>query len=147
MKRFALLIVAAGLLVVTAHAKDDDNAKELKKLEGTWTLASGEDDGKKLSDDAIKNSKLTIEGEKHTVKVGDNTYKGTHKVDATKKPKTMDITDTDGPFKDKTVLAIYEVDGDTFKICYAAPGKDRPKEFSAKEGTGYHSHVWKREKK
>ena len=28
-----------------------------------------------------------------------------------------------------------------------AAGKDRPKDFSAKEGTGYHCHVWKREKK
>src|SRR5260370_31254951 len=132
MKRYAFLVLVAGLLIA-ADAPNDD----AKKLEGTWVLTAGENDGKKMSDDALKGAKLTIEGDKHTVKVGDATYKGTHKLDPTKKPKTIDITDTDGPFKDKTVLAIYELDGDDFKICYSQPGKDRPKDFHAKEGTGY----------
>ena len=70
MKRYAVLILAAGLLVAAA-AKDDEISKELKKAEGTYTLKSGEDDGKKMTDDALKGSKLTLEGEKHTVKVGD----------------------------------------------------------------------------
>ena len=33
------------------------------------------------------------------------------------------------------------------KMCYAPPGKDRPKEFGAKEGTGYTFSEWQREKK
>jgi len=145
MKRYALLALAAGLLV--AAAPNDDAKNDLKKLEGTWVLASGENDGKKISADTLKTGQLMIDGDKHTVKVSDTTYKGTHKLDPSSKPKTIDITDTEGPFKDKTVLGIYELDGDEFKICYAAPGKDRPKDFSAKEGTGYHCHIWKREKK
>ncbi len=142
MRRYALLIVAAGLLIAADASTDD-----AKKLDGSWTLASGENDGKKVSADTLKGSMLTIAGDNHTVKMGDATYKGTHKLDATKKPKTIDITDTEGPFKDKTVLGIYELDGDTFKLCYSDPGKDRPKDFTAKEGTGYHCHVWMREKK
>jgi uncharacterized protein (TIGR03067 family) len=145
MKRYALLVLAAGLLV--AAAPKDDAKNDQKNFQGTWVMASGEDDGKKVSADTLKTGQLMIDGDKHTVKVGDTTYKGTHKLDPTAKPKTIDITDTEGPFKDKTVLGIYELDGDEFKICYAAPGKDRPKDFSAKEGTGYHCHVWKREKK
>jgi hypothetical protein len=47
----------------------------------------------------------------------------------------------------KTALGIYELSGDTYKLCYAPPGKDRPKEFSAKEGTGYTLSVWQRKKK
>lgn len=141
MTRYALLFLVAGLLVAT------DAPKDLKKMDGTWVLVSGEDDGKKLSEEAVKNARLTFEGDKHTVKLGDTTYKGTHKLDPTKKPKTIDISDTDGPFKGKTVLGIYELDGNEFTICYAPPGKDRPKNFSAKAGMGYHLHVWKREKK
>jgi len=95
----------------------------------------------------LEGATLTIEGNKHTVKVGKQTYKGTHKLDTTKSPKTIDITDTEGPFKGKTVKGIYELKGDEFRICYSLPGKDRPKSFTAKEGTGYHSHVWKRAKK
>jgi uncharacterized protein (TIGR03067 family) len=35
------------------------------------------------------------------------------------------------------VLGVYELDGDEFRICYAPPGKERPKDFSAKAGTGH----------
>ncbi len=147
MKRYALLVLAVGLLVAADAPKDDEANNELKKLEGTWLVISGEDNGKKLSDETLKNARLTFEGEKHTVKAGDTTYKGTHKLDPTKQPKAIDIMDTEGPFKNKTVLGIYALDGDEFKLCYAAPGKDRPKDFSGKEGTGNYYHVWKREKK
>ncbi len=135
------LYLAAGLLVFA------DAPKDLKRLEGTWVLVSGENDGKKVSADALKKSRLTFEGDKHTVKEGDTIFKGTHKLEPTKTPKAIDITDTEGPFKGKTVLGIYVLDGDEFKICYALPGKDRPEKFSAKAGTGYRLHVWKREKK
>jgi len=141
MTRHALLYLAARLLVAA------DAPKDVKTLDGTWVLVSGEDDGKKLSDEALKNARLTFEGDKHTVKIDDTTFTGTHKLDPTNKPRTIDISDTDGPFKGKTVLGIYELDGNEFKICYAPPGKDRPKDFSAKAGTGYRYHVWKREKK
>ena len=34
--------------------------------------------------------------------------------------------------------------GDTYKLCYAPPGQERPKEFSAREGTGYTLSTWQR---
>jgi uncharacterized protein (TIGR03067 family) len=147
MTRCALLVLAAGLLVAAEDAKDDASANDVKKLQGAWVLSSGVDDGKKLSDDKLKGARLTVMGDKHTVQEGGKTYKGTHKLDASKKPKTIDITDTAGPFKGKTVLGIYTLDGDEFRLCYALPGKDRPTDFSAPAGSGHRSHVWKREKK
>jgi hypothetical protein len=33
--------------------------------------------------------------------------------------------------------AIYELDGDAFRDCIGLEGKERPKEFTAKQGTGY----------
>jgi hypothetical protein len=32
-------------------------------------------------------------------------------------------------------------------MCYSPPGKDRPKDFEAKEGTARTLSVWEREKK
>jgi hypothetical protein len=52
----------------------------------------------------------------------------------------------DGETRTIKVLGIYELDGDTMKTCLAAPGKERPTEFSSKEGSGRMSYVWKREK-
>ena len=54
---------------------------------------------------------------------------------------------TEGPTKGKTQLGIYEFDGDTVRFCFGSPGKDRPSEFAAKEGSGNTLSVWRRDKK
>jgi uncharacterized protein (TIGR03067 family) len=51
------------------------------------------------------------------------------KIDTSKKPKTMDIIGAEGPNKGKTFLAIYELNGDTLRVCYNLGGKERPAEF------------------
>lgn len=145
MRLHALLFISLGFLSA-ADAKDDGKA-DLKKLEGTYVMVSGEDKGEKLPEKTIKSAKLTIEGDKHTVKIGEDTIIGTHKLAPTKKPKEIDAMDTEGPFKGKTTLGIYKLEGDEFTVCFAPPDKDRPKEFTSKSGTGAFVHVWKRQKK
>ncbi len=66
------------------------------------------------------------------------------KLDPSKKPKEIDMILADGS---KTALGIYELSGGIFKLCYAPPGKGRPKEFGAKEESGYTLSVWQRKKK
>ena len=145
MKRHAMLLVTVGLLAGAALGQDA--AQELKKLEGAWVMVSGEEKGQKLSDESVKKAKLAMQGDKHTVKVGKDTIIGTHKLDPSKKPKEIDAMDTEGPFKGKAPLGIYKLEGDEFTVCFALPGKDRPKEFTTKSGTGEILHVWKKEKK
>jgi uncharacterized protein (TIGR03067 family) len=140
--RLQLLAVLAVGLLIAADAPKDDAAKELKSLEGSWKLVSGESNGETIPDEALKASNLTVKGDKYTAKLGDQNHEGTIKLDPTKKPKAMDATDGDN-----TVLGIYELKGDEFKICIAPPGKDRPTEFSAKAGSEQILMVWKREKK
>jgi len=50
----------------------------------------------------------------------------------------------EGATKGKTQLGIYELDGDKVKFCFAAPGKDRPTEFTADAGSLQTLSVWKR---
>ena len=59
----------------------------------------------------------------------------------------MDITGTEGPNKGKTFQAIYELDGDTLKVCYDLSGKGRPTEFKTAEGTQLFLVIYTREKK
>lgn len=54
---------------------------------------------------------------------------------------------TAGPTKGKTHHGIYMLDGDTLKFCFAAPGQERPTEFTAPEGSQRTLSVWKRDKK
>lgn len=134
MKLRALLIVAAGLLIA-ADAKEDAK-KELEKLKGTWVVTSAERDGKQT--DRLNGDKMTIAGEGFVVtsKDGKELVKATIKLDPSKKPKTIDLTLTEGSDKDKVVLGIYALDGDKMKICLNEPGNTtRPTEFASKEGT------------
>jgi uncharacterized protein (TIGR03067 family) len=144
MKLYVLPVLAVGLLLAANYSSGGDAAKgELKKLEGTWGLVSGETNGENLPESTIKSAKLTIVGDKYTVKVSENAITGTQKIDPTKKPKALDAMDTEGPHKGKTAFGIYKLEKGVFTVCLAPPGKDRPTEFTTKSGTGEILHVWK----
>jgi uncharacterized protein (TIGR03067 family) len=131
-----LAFVSAFLILsVTASLRSGDAKEDLKGMEGEWTPATGEFGGKPFPDETLKTIKLVLKDDTYTVTVGDKVDRGTVKLDASKTPKTMDITGTEGPNKDKTFSAIYELSGDTLKVCYNLTGTERPTEFKTKEGT------------
>jgi uncharacterized protein (TIGR03067 family) len=125
---------------------DDVNAKEYRAFEGTWRTVSIHAEGKDLPAEAFKTSRLVCKGRDFTTITDDGTSRGTFKVDATKSPKTMDITITEGGAKGVTFRGIYELKGDTYKLCGSPKGKDRPKEFDGKAGSGYILQVLERVK-
>jgi uncharacterized protein (TIGR03067 family) len=136
---FGLLTVC--LLAGSTFAQDDAAKKDMKLLEGTWTVESATKDGKDF--DRIKNDKLVFAGNKLTVKMKDRDENATYTIDPSKKPKTIDIS-TEG--KMERVEGIYEVKGDSLKICFGEPGTQRPDAFSAGDGTNRFLVVLKREK-
>ena len=145
MKRHALLVLAVGFLLA-ADSKDEDIQKEIKKLNGTWVVTSFTMDGNKVPEDDVAKFKLVLEGKKYTLKQEDNVVsKGTTKIDPSKKPKTIDIS-PEGDGEGSTWPGIYEIDGDSYKVCYNAGGKDRPAKFAAESGSGFNLIVFKRAK-
>jgi uncharacterized protein (TIGR03067 family) len=139
MKRTLMLALAAGLLIA-ADAKDDAR-EELKKWQGSWTTTA-EYNGEKSPDKFI----TSIKDDKFTVKLGDKIIdSGTFKLGVDKKLKTIDATSDFGPNKGNILLGIYEMDGDTIKVCFAE--KERPKEFSAKKDSGQVLNTMTKEKK
>jgi uncharacterized protein (TIGR03067 family) len=148
MRLLALLITAAAALPILADPPQDDAVKkELKKLEGSWATVFIEAAGQKVTDeDKIKTRKLSTKGDKYTLKVGDETVRGTIEINPTKKPKTIDVKPDSGSNKGKTLLGIYELDGDNLKICLALPGKDRPTALVTAAEDRQQLVVYKREK-
>jgi uncharacterized protein (TIGR03067 family) len=140
-------MLAAGLGISGAAADEarDPAKKELEALQGQWKLVSATRDGKDMPRDMVKALKCTIKGDKFTVaRDGKAVEEGTLKLDTTKKPREIDMALGDGKL---IALGIYELSEDTYKLCYAPPGKERPKALDAKEGTGYTLCEWRREKK
>jgi uncharacterized protein (TIGR03067 family) len=146
MKRLLLVVSVMGLVAPPGLSGDDAAKKELEKLQGTWTMAALEVDGKPVPEEKLKSSALTIKGDKYIIKVKDDTHETIIKLEPTKKPKEIDMTFTEGANKDKVLKGIYELDGDMFKICRALlPDKDRPTEFGTWPDTGVFLVTWKRQ--
>ncbi|MFL5244643.1 MAG: TIGR03067 domain-containing protein [Gemmataceae bacterium] len=131
---YSLGLIASGGTGARADDKADV-AKELKKFQGTWTFESVEAGGKKLPADQFKGMTVTFDGDKYSVKTGDKVVEAaTQKLDPSKSPKTLDAKVTDGPNKGTVILGIYDISGDTLKVCFDPEGKKRPTEFKGDSG-------------
>jgi uncharacterized protein (TIGR03067 family) len=130
------------LAVVMLAGADKDNSAA--KLDGTWKLVRGQQNGKPIAAEVFKSATLTIQGNKHTVKIGSDVMIGTHKINMSASPMTIDVEDTEGPYKGQTLHGIFRLQGEQFTVCFSAPGKDRPKTFIAGAGNGNMLHVWRR---
>ena len=112
-------------------------------------MSSKEEDGKKFSEEEIKDVILTNDGSgKSSVRRGDKVIaEATVKLDPTKKPKRIDVPFTEGKHKGQTVLGIYEIESEAFRVCIARVGDGRPAAFSAKAGSGRTLVAYQRETK
>jgi uncharacterized protein (TIGR03067 family) len=120
--------------------------EELKKFDATWRFVSIEFEGVKVPEEAFANDRLMLIGRTFTSVVGGRKINGVFRINPTVKPKTIDLTFTDGPGKGKTQPGIYELDGDTQIICFSQVGKPRPTEFTSKPGNGQMIQILKKEK-
>jgi uncharacterized protein (TIGR03067 family) len=142
LKPFVLLTV---ILALAWTARSDDT-KDSDTLDGTWLPETAEMKGKPFPEALRKTIKLEVKDGKYTVTVGKAVDKGTVKLKPSAKPKEMDITGTEGPNKGKTILAIYERDGDKLRVCYDLSGTKRPTEFKTDEASPLFLVTYKREK-
>ena len=143
-----LACVALGLLVV-ADAPKEDVKKDKEQLQGTWKAVTAQERGE-TKDDA-EDHRLTFSGDEFSIKKGDETViKGRFKIDASKKPKHIDMEILEARkegFNGKKAVGIFELDGDTLKWCTNEPGgSERPKEFSSAADNKHLLVTLKREK-
>jgi uncharacterized protein (TIGR03067 family) len=115
--------------------RKDAGGDVLKQIQGTWKFASQEVDGKSRTKDELAKQTITFDGDKWTVRRdGKVIQAGTHKFDPDKKPPQVDAVVTEGEDKGNTMLGIYELKADTFKVSFDPKGKQRPADFTSKAG-------------
>src|SRR5207302_798385 len=138
-RRLVWIPVVVSLVVVTYAQSGDADA--LKKLEGRWKVKSAEKGGKPAPPGFTEAVTFIFSGDKLTLhfKEGGKEDKKVSKLklDAAKKPGHFDVTPTDGPEKDKTMPGIYELKGNTLKLCVNDGGTERPATFASPEGSRF----------
>jgi uncharacterized protein (TIGR03067 family) len=138
------LITAA--LSLPGAEENQPAKKDTAGLQGEWSMVSGSADGQPMPDEMLKQMKRVCKGDETTVTMGKQIFiKAKVTIDPSKKPKTIDYDMIEGFTKGKKQLGIYELEGDTFKSCFAAPGAERPTDFTSQPGDGRTLSVWKRE--
>ena len=115
---------------------DVNEVNELKVLEGTYSVALLEKDGKPAEKQIKDNVKFVFQGDVLTIQIKDEAKKAKIKVDAVKTPHTIDITPTDGTEKGKTFPGIYKAEKGEVTLAFTEkPNADRPKNFKSDENT------------
>jgi uncharacterized protein (TIGR03067 family) len=126
-------------------AATEESKKELERFAGEWEMVSGSIGGQAMPEAMLKTMKRVVKGDEVTVTMNGQLYfKATLTLDPSKAPRTIDYAMTEGMTKSKTQLGIYEWEDGTMRFSFAAPGKDRPADFTSKPGDDRTVSVWKR---
>ena len=118
---------------------------ELQKLQGTWQIELQEEDGMKLAEDELKGRTLSFG--KNLFLIRQNTKMvqiGKLKIDPSKSPKTINTVIEKGAHEGDILPGIYQLEGDTLKVCLSTDGDQRPKEFKTEPKSGRMLLVCKR---
>ena len=126
-----VLSVLAALCVAGPVPADD---KDAGKLEGTYTIVSGERGGEKIPAERIQGAMLTITADKLTATDKDKKefFAATYTLDRTAKPYRIMMVATT-PKAGEKAAGVIQVSGDTVTICYNLPGGTPPTEFKTQD--------------
>jgi uncharacterized protein (TIGR03067 family) len=123
--------VMAAVLLIGAQGTDD----EVKKLQGIWAVVSAEVEGEKKTADEVKSWTVTIKDKMLRLETPARKRVGKFTLDPSQKPKAMNWTGLGT--KGAPSPYIYELNGDTLKLCWREPGGERPTEFTGKDTAGF----------
>jgi uncharacterized protein (TIGR03067 family) len=141
-----VVFVGSLLMIAAATAAQDRDQKDEDKIQGVWLVVLMEKGGEKAPIEVSKDAKMTITDGTFKMELAGRAENGTvtYKLDPSKTPKQIDITESRGG-KNDVVIGIYSLDGDDLKICFS---KDiRPKDLATQAGDNNFLLVLKRDKK
>jgi uncharacterized protein (TIGR03067 family) len=137
-----LVVLAAGCSGAAPSLPEAVVKEDMQKLQGRWNVASIEVNGAPVPEDKMGDPRAVIEGDRYAI----HDFRLTIKIDPTKTPKAIDMDGKDGNGKPLAMAGIYDVEGDTLRICFAKPGqKQRPATFETRGNPGASLVVYRRQ--
>lgn len=120
--------------------KEFNQRSDLDLMQGEWAPVQIVGNGQMAPADSFSQVTLKVTGQNYEVSTAGGGDGGSFDLNTTQNPKAMDITTKDG----KPGRAIYEISGDTMRVCYAMNDNPRPAEFAAPEGSNHILVVYRR---
>jgi uncharacterized protein (TIGR03067 family) len=139
------ILIAGGVLSPVADdPKGDKN--DLVRLQGTWKVVSMIDDGKEAPPEKIKGARLIFESDRYALRGGEESFRGSFRIEPGKKPGQIDTTFVNEDGKETgRARGIYELDGKKLRVAWRHKGEGRPAELASKPGSGVRLMVLERE--
>ena len=131
------------LTVVWCVAAADKPDADTHAIKGTWRYVSTTEGGQSQAVPADMRLVITADLWK-TVRPGQDPMGGKYTLDASKRPPHIDLMIEEDAGRPIVQKGIYELDGDTLRIRFAAAGKPRPADFKSRETSGSTTWVLKR---
>lgn len=141
MFRQAAYLLSLGVIVLIAAPV---LAGDKEKFQGKWKAEKAVRNGEEAPAEELAKMSIVFKDNVAIPHEGENARdEAEFTLDEKKKPKTIDIRPKQG--NEKLIEGIYELDGDTLKICFAKAG--RPSKFESTAGSDVMFIVLKRVKK
>ena len=124
-------LITSFVWVLAVVGSNGEEAKETDlKLDGTYTIVSGERDGAALPDAEVKGAKVTFKGDKvyGTDKDKKEFFAASFKIDSSKNPHKIMMVST-APKSGEKASGVISMEGKTLKISYNLPGGEVPSDF------------------
>lgn len=112
--------------------------------EGEWAMVSGIFSGAGMGDNMVQWCRRITHGDVTSVVAGPQVMvKARFTLDRATRPHAVDYVNLQGAHKGQSQAGIFELAGDTLKVCMAAPGKPRPRDFTSASGDGRSLTTWR----
>lgn len=142
MRRFGLVVVTC-LLAGCGMSRAADKANDHQSWQGTWTLVSATSNG----ETETANAQWIVEGDHYNLCLDGKTHNDPYNFKLDPSQKRIDVFHHETPKGSwgGSYKGIYELKGDSLKVCYDGKGQRYPKTFEAGRGSGQILYQLKRE--
>jgi uncharacterized protein (TIGR03067 family) len=110
---------------------------DLDCLQGSWRVMALKVEGQAMPAEMLARAAIVIKGKRFTSSGMGAVYKGTLELDTTASPRRLDMKFDAGPERGAVNRGIYQLRGDTWKICLSTCGGGRPSDFRSTAGSGF----------
>ncbi|MCC7086782.1 MAG: TIGR03067 domain-containing protein [Pirellulales bacterium] len=143
--RIGAVVITVGLFGWETAARADLGLNDFRQMQGAWTLMYSEQNGAQLLYDVSGLGKLLVSGDRYLLSPQcPGAASGRFALNASRQPRQIDFVPLVGSNAGQLFQGIYELNGDTQRVCFAPPGQPRPISFFTMPGTGQISYVWLR---